>query len=152
MKQLSTIIDDALDQFERISSEEWVHKSSPDKWSRKEILGHLVDSARINLQRFNEIQYFDSPYQIAPYDQDRQVITNAYQKESIDLIKTLWQTLNHHISFVISIQPEVNLSRQVVLLDGSIKHMQWLFDDYVDHLQHHLNQILHNIPNANETQ
>ena len=44
-------------QFLKISAEEAMYKVSLDKWSKKEILGHLCDSALNNLQRFTEVQY-----------------------------------------------------------------------------------------------
>jgi len=54
-------------------------KHNPDKWSRKEILGHLIDSAINNLQRFTVIQYEIKPFQIHSYNQDELVRANLYQ-------------------------------------------------------------------------
>ena len=54
---LKTIIDTELKRFEIISEDEWAYKNSPEKWSRKEILGHLCDSAFTNIRRFVVTQY-----------------------------------------------------------------------------------------------
>ncbi|UCS94701.1 hypothetical protein KZP23_06735 [Echinicola marina] len=55
------------------------YKAFPHKWSKKEILGHLVDSAIHNLQRFVEIQFSPSVYSVHPYRQNEWVSVNDYQ-------------------------------------------------------------------------
>ena len=109
MKDLQQIINRAKDQFNEISIDQWAHKPAPDKWSKKEILGHLIDSARNNLQRFTEIVHGESPYQVAPYNQDQLVVANQYQTESMDIIINLWVATNHHISFLMGHQSPKNL-------------------------------------------
>ncbi len=142
MKNLSEIIDQSIGGFDQISTSEWDLKPSADKWSKKEILGHLVDSARNNLQRFTEIQYFASPYRVVPYHQDHLVVANSYQAEPLDLILGLWVSLNRHIDYIMKIQNQETLTRPVILVDNTEADLQFLMDDYVDHLQHHLRQIL----------
>ena len=67
------------------------------KWSKKEILGHLVDSAIHNLVRFTEINYLEKPYQHRPYNQNNLVNLNQYQTmNSNDLIQ-LWFSINKQI-------------------------------------------------------
>lgn len=124
-----------------ISAQDWALKPSPNKWSKKEILGHLVDSARNNLQRFTEIQYFEPPYKVTPYRQDDQVTANDYQEASLESIKEMWVSLNHHIAYLMQRQSPQRLELTVVLPDGTSTNLQWLMEDYIEHLQHHLDQI-----------
>ena len=142
MEDLDQVVNQALDAMQKISQNTWEHKPIPHKWSKKEILGHLVDSARNNLQRFVEIQYMSSPYRVIPYDQDQQVVANAYQQQSVDLISTMWESLNRHIGYLIRCQTRESLELAVELSDGTQTNMQWLMEDYIDHLKHHLRQIL----------
>ncbi len=58
------------------------NKIADMKWSKKEILGHLIDSGINNLQRFTEIQFLEKPYKIRPYNQDELVKANNYQNKN----------------------------------------------------------------------
>ena len=141
MKDLEHIINRAKDQFTDIPFDQWAIKPAPGKWSKKEILGHLVDSARNNLQRFTEIVHGESPYQVSPYNQDQLVVANHYQTEPIELIIDLWVATNLHISFIMGRQSPKHLALPLILPDGKPSDLKWLMDDYIDHLEHHLNQI-----------
>ena len=83
-KKLQQLMEIGLTYIDQSSEIEFSRKSSPEKWSKKEILGHLIDSAVNNLQRFTEIQFQDKPYPIQKYDQDQLVIANDYQNASIE--------------------------------------------------------------------
>ena len=116
-------------------------KSSDTSWSKKEILGHLVDSALNNLQRFTEIHYSATPYQLRPYNPDVLVATNQYQhKKRVELVQ-LWAQLNKQIALVIENLPESSLVFQIRLPNEEISDLEFLVRDYVEHLEHHLNQI-----------
>ena len=142
MKDLDQIINQALSQFDNIPTNEWELKRAPGKWSKKEILGHLIDSARNNLQRFTEIVHGASPYQVAPYHQDQLVDANHYQQESIEIITDLWVALNRHIWFLMGRQSPKDLTLPLRLPSGNSSDLKWLMEDYIDHLEHHLRQIL----------
>ena len=142
MKNLNQTLDQALLEINQITPEAWEYKPTPQKWSKKEILGHLVDSARNNLQRFTEIQYFTSPYRVVDYDQDQLVIANQYQSESLASIRALWESLNRHIAYLMENQDEASLALTVILSDGTETNLKWLMEDYIEHLLHHKAQIL----------
>lgn len=142
MEDLDQVVEQALKAMQKISPKAWEDKPFPHKWSKKEILGHLVDSARNNLQRFVEVQYMATPYQVIPYDQDQQVIANAYQQQSLDLIMSMWKSLNRHIGYVMRCQTRRSLELSVELPDNTKTNLQWLMEDYIEHLKHHLKQIL----------
>lgn len=116
-------------------------KSSEKKWSKKEILGHLIDSAIHNLQRFTEVQFRSQPYLIKSYNQDELVKVNKYQKKDINDMIDLWVGLNKQILFVI-IKLGYSLHEYSFLLDQNrVETLEWLFIDYVEHLGHHIEQI-----------
>ena len=117
------------------------HKSSEDKWSKKEILGHLIDSAINNIQRFTEIQYSEKPYKIRTYNQNELVKWNDYQNKNNQDLYNLWLQLNIHILHLVRNQTTETLQYQLVLLNGEISNLQFLIQDYFDHFYHHLNQI-----------
>ncbi|UXP32483.1 DinB family protein [Reichenbachiella agarivorans] len=121
---------------------ELAQKTNPSKWSKKEILGHLVDSGINNLQRFTEIQFEEKPFKIRKYNQEELVIANDYQHADIEVIANLWLSINHQIKNVISQQDETTLSYPIELGKNNICDLRFLMVDYVDHLEHHLNQIV----------
>jgi hypothetical protein len=129
-------------KIKAINSAEFNAKPNPDKWSKKEVLGHLIDSAHNNLRRFVVGQSEQEPNIV--YDQDFWVSANDYQhmKDS-DLIE-LWTLMNERIVAILKKMPAEKYDRtcNTGKLDPSIHTVQWLAADYVKHLKHHLNQII----------
>ena len=117
-------------------------KPSPRKWSKKEILGHLIDSGINNLQRFTEIQFERKPYKIYKYNQEGLVKANDYQNSDIDEIVEFWLSINKRIKVLINLQTEESLNFKIELSNGEISDLRFLMTDYVDHLEHHMNQIV----------
>ena len=117
---------------------------APGKWSRKEILGHLIDSAINNLKRFTDAQFADGPYQIQSYNQNQLVVVNHYQDLPLEHLVTLWQSLNTQIVYVAEAIPSETLARPLQLTtSNSTDHtLGWLIEDYVAHLEHHLKTLL----------
>ena len=113
----------------------------PEKWSKKEILGHLIDSAIHNLVRFTEINYLEKPYQHRSYSQMDLVSLNQYQTMDINELTTLWFSVNKQIVRIMKSADERALDYKIVLSDQSIIDLRFLMTDYVEHLEHHINQI-----------
>ncbi|MDQ8013291.1 MAG: DinB family protein [Flavobacterium nitrogenifigens] len=114
---------------------------NPGKWSKKEILGHLVDSAIHNLVRFTEINYAEKPYHHRPYNQTDLVNLNQYQKIDIQELTQLWYSINKQMVRLIKSVDEKALDYKIILADESVIDLRFLMTDYVDHLEHHINQI-----------
>lgn len=113
------------------------------KWSKKEIVGHLIDSAQNNLRRFIVGQYETTPPHIV-YDQDFWVKANDYQNmTSMDVI-VMWMLVNFRIAEVLENMPEGNYSKQCNTGKGTpqLYTLEWLAQDYVKHMKHHINQII----------
>ncbi|WP_430401702.1 DinB family protein [Fluviicola sp.] len=141
-KRLGQLIKSGLDYFSRSSESEMSTKHSPEKWSKKEILGHLIDSGINNLQRFTEIQTENKPYKIRKYKQDELVKSNNYQGAELDELTRLWAALNQRIVKVMESQTQQTLSYEIQLPDGASSDLRFLMVDYVDHLEYHLKQIM----------
>lgn len=140
-ERLEKLLTIGFDFISIASQEELIHKSNPEKWSKKEILGHLIDSGINNLQRFTEIQFEGKPYPIRKYNQDELVKANDYQKSNLDELIGFWVSINRRIISLMKIQTEMSLAFEVELEKGKISDLKFLMVDYVDHLEHHLNQI-----------
>jgi hypothetical protein len=116
-------------------------KIDTNKWSKKEILGHLIDSGINNLQRFTEIQYSEKPYKIRPYNQDTLVKYNDYQNKNSQNLFDLWLHLNRHILEIIKNQTDITLEYELTLPNGTLANLQFLIEDYIEHLFYHVSQI-----------
>ena len=140
--ELTDLVNKTAHEFTSLSDSYWSDKPLADKWSRKEILGHLIDSAVNNLRRFCESQYAEiEPYVIQKYEQEHLVKTNDYQNLPVEHLIRLWTNLNTHIAYVLRSMPPVKREVRVLTPEGNIETLGWLAEDYVIHMQHHLDQI-----------
>ena len=130
-----------LDNLTLQSITDFEVKTNVTKWSKKEILGHLIDSAINNLQRFTEIQYSEKPYKIRPYNQDSLVKYNDYQNKNNQDLFDLWLHLNRHILEIIKKLNDNTLEYQLILPNGKLTNLQFLIEDYIEHLFYHISQI-----------
>jgi DinB superfamily len=118
-----------------------LEERKPGKWSKKEILGHLTDSAIHNLVRFTEINYVEKPYRHRPYNQIDLVNLNQYQTMDIDELTQLWFSVNKQIIRIMKSIDNQALDYKIALSDESVIDLRFLMTDYIEHLEHHINQI-----------
>ncbi|MEO5647647.1 MAG: DinB family protein [Chitinophagaceae bacterium] len=136
--ELESFIDDCNPKLHLLQEEELVEKSIPGKWSKKELIGHLIDSAQNNIRRFIMAQYEENP--IIIYNQDKWVNINNYQKaDATDLIN-LWYLLNKQAANVLKITSD-EVSHATCQTEN-LHTIEWLAKDYIKHLRHHIHQVL----------
>jgi hypothetical protein len=126
-------------------------KSSNGEWSRREILGHLIDSAANNHQRFVRAQFKDDLV-FPGYEQEQWVSSQRYNDEPWPDLIELWRAYNLHLVHVVAHIPEDVLTRkrdkhsldQIAfnsVAQNAPATLEYLIRDYLDHLKHHLDQI-----------
>ncbi len=142
--EFEKIINLHLSNLKDITEEEYSFKPSPAKWSKKEILGHLIDSAQSNIRRFVVAQYEENPF--IKYNQDKWVSIANYQQWDTPDIINLWYLLNKQVCHILNNTPE-NMYNRTSQTDAS-HSIEWLAADYVKHLRHHLHVILNLEPVA----
>jgi hypothetical protein len=126
----------------RSKSDEHVRKPlGLGKWSRKQILGHLIDSAANNHQRFVRT-LIETPLAFPPYEQNSWVSLQAYQEHDWQVMVDLWSAYNRHLAHVIGRIPESQMIRECIIGNKPAVTLGWLIEDYIRHLKHHLRQIV----------
>lgn len=138
IRQLELILIDYTPQLQQRNAENFSFKPSPSKWSGREYLGHLIDSAQSNIRRFVIAQYEDKPHIV--YDQEKWVVAANYQDYPLEDLIDLWVLLNKHIVILLKNLPEGAVAREVHT--QALHSIEWLAADYNKHLLHHLHQIL----------
>ena len=146
-----TTLNLAGDPLLEILDEQASKKLSPDKWSKKEILGHLIDSASNNHKRFVLAQYKDNLI-FDGYEQEKWVEAQNYNEADWEFMINLWLALNGHIVHIMRSTPFEVLTRKhknhnlhqiawKTVPENEETTLEYFYQDYIGHLRHHLNQI-----------
>ena len=116
-------------------------KPAPNRWSKKEFLGHLIDSAANNHQRFVRAQ--GTPRLEFPgYEQEFWVATQAYASAPWPDLVNLWLLLNRHLLHVLKAMPAAVWSHECAIGGRPAVTLEALAADYLRHLNQHLTQLL----------
>jgi hypothetical protein len=145
-------LDEARSRLLARSDAEAGQPRSPGKWSPKEIVGHLIDSAANNHARFVRAQAQDDLV-FEGYDQDAWVRAQRYAERPWTDLVHLWHAYNHHLASVMAAADAaaINRPRQRHNLDvlawkpldrNAPATLDYFMRDYVGHMKHHLRQIL----------
>ena len=120
-------------------------KPSPDRWSISEVLGHLIDSACNNHQRFIRAQGVDELV-FPKYDQNAWATLADYRNASWSSLVELWYHYNRLIAIVIRNVPEDQLQTPCTITPYDTCTLGFLIDDYVVHLLHHFEKLSERLP------
>ena len=152
LQQFRNTVNLAAEQLLTVSDQDASRSPAPGKWSKKEIIGHLIDSAANNHSRFVRAQ-LQEDLVFPGYDQDGWVRLQRYRDCAwTDLVK-LWQAYNHHIAFVMASADDESLARPRArhnlhelawrpVPPTEAATLEYFMRDYVAHLEHHLRQAL----------
>ena len=141
IEEFKSVIDEALPVFCELTEAESAAKPAPDKWSKKEIIGHLIDSASNNHQRFVRAQ-LSAELKLPGYDQETWVKTQEYVTEPWQSLVQLWSAYNRHLIHLVSAIPEGVFQHYCFIGENEPVTLEFLVRDYVRHLKHHVDQIL----------
>jgi DinB superfamily len=143
-KILQQTLNKALPLLKSITKEMAAEKPLPHKWSKKEIIGHLIDSACNNHQKMVRTQ-FQKHLDFVGYQQDEWVAIQQYQQADWSKMLKIWLAYNLQIVHLLKTVSKKSL-KNTLSIDGKGHYtLAFIMQDYVVHLEHHLNVIL---PNA----
>jgi hypothetical protein len=149
--ELRRLVTDSAARLSTQSESAVRRRPAPDKWSIAEIIGHLVDSASNNHQRFVRARWQDDLV-FPGYAQDDWVAAQRYNDTDWATLLELWRSFNLHLAAVMEATPAAIRTRPHTrhnfdqigfrpVAAGSPATLDWFMEDYVEHLEHHLKQI-----------
>ena len=140
-EQMTGILERVPARLADISDADAGRRGQDGHWSKKEILGHLIDSASNNHQRF--VRALIAPrLEFPEYQQESWVAAQSYATESWPDLVNLWLLYNRHLVHIIKVIPPESLSCPCVIGANEPMPLSRLVDWYVEHLEHHLESIL----------
>jgi hypothetical protein len=138
--QLLAVIDVAEPKLRKVTESESRPPVLKGGWSRKQVIGHLIDSASNNHQRFVRAA-LQTSLEFPAYDQDGNVRVQAHQEADWFLLVALWAAYNRFLAHVIAHLPAAKLGTQCRIGSDEPVTLEFLATDYLAHLLHHLRQI-----------
>jgi Protein of unknown function (DUF664). len=151
-ERLRAAIATASPRLAAISDADAAKPPAPGKWSPKQVIGHLIDSASNNHQRFVRANFTDDL--IFPgYDQERWVSLGQYADAPWESLLSLWREFNLQIARVMEATssdvrdvPRARHNLQQLawrsIAEDQPATLEYFMSNYVDHLEHHLAQIV----------
>lgn len=152
-RKLLGAVDTALPRLRSIDEARSAQHGESGRWSPREELGHLIDSAannhrRVVLGRTTGMLHFDG------YDQNAWVDAHGYGDVPWSDLVELWVRLNRHMARAIARVPANTFTRPHAdhslgaigvrsYEPGTPATLADLVDDYIEHLEHHLEAITH---------
>ena len=144
MKELSekliSVIEAAEPRLRQISEPESEKPVLSGGWSRKQVIGHLIDSASNNHQRFVRAAQ-ESSLDFPGYDQEGNIRVQAPQEADWLLLVSLWAAYNRYLAHIIARLPASKLETPCRIGSRAPVTLRFIATDYLTHLVHHLSQI-----------
>src|SRR4051795_7438116 len=129
---LETTVDRAVEQLRKMEEPTVSQRPAPDRWTIKEVIGHLIDSAANNHQRFVRAQ-FVAELIFPKYEQNQWIQSQHYNDRDWQELIELWQCYNRHLAHVIrNVEPRA-LDVQCVIGNYEPVTLCFLMEDYVVH-------------------
>lgn len=139
--QIRELIVKAKPELLKISPAAAAQKITQESWSKQEILGHLIDSATNNHQRFVRGAY-NAAADFPPYQQTRWVEVQAYNTMNWVELVEFFAYYNFHLCRVINALPEDVLNNPCNIGQEKPVALGFVIEDYLRHLRQHLEEIL----------
>ena len=139
-EKLLLVIAQAEPRLRQIEAGESARPILPGGWSRRQVLGHLIDSASNNHQRFVRAA-LEPSLEFPRYDQEGCVRVQAPQQADWLLLISLWANYNRYLAHIIAQLPASKMETVCRIGDGKPVPLQFVISDYITHLVHHLGQI-----------
>lgn len=141
--ELERLVDAAEVALDRQPAELTAQRPRPESWSKREILGHLIDSAANNHQRFVRAQHVDELH-FPGYEQEAWVACQHYAERDWHQLIALWVAYNRHLVHVLRVMPHVALDTPC-RVDGQatprVIPLRTVVEEYLTHMRHHLDQL-----------
>jgi hypothetical protein len=137
---LVATVEAAAKEFRSLGATVVSHRPAPDRWTIKEVVGHLIDSAANNHQRFVRAQLVEALV-FPKYEQNEWVRCQAYDEIAWPDLVEFWRRYNQHLAHVIRRIPPSALPRSCTIGDYAPVTLGFLVEDYLVHLKHHLAKI-----------
>jgi hypothetical protein len=138
--ELLGIVEAAAESLRRMSDREASLRNAPGSWSKKEILGHLLDSAANNHHRFVRAQEIGQ-LTFPAYQQEHWVSSQGYAERPWPELIDLWRLYNRHLAHVIRRIPKERLALMCAIGPDKPVSLGYLVEDYLVHLRHHLQEL-----------
>jgi hypothetical protein len=149
--RLREAIDEGAALFDGVSEEKTARRTAPGRWSAREIIGHLIDSACNNQRRFIINQHADR-LSVDPYDQNQWVLLSHYAETPVSVLLPTWRAYNDQIARIIERMPDEVLAQpRGPIRDDMFGYLAYstaefatlrdLVEDYIGHIHHHFKQL-----------
>jgi hypothetical protein len=142
--QMTHLVADVSGVFREMGVSDWTRTRGASGWTRLEILGHLIDSAMNNHQRFVRAMA-EGDLTWPGYDQVAMVRVQQFGRATPPLLIGLWESLNLFLARLIALIPSDRLTAFCVIGGDAPVTLEFLVTDYVAHMQHHLRQIFEGV-------
>jgi hypothetical protein len=138
---LRTTVDAELPSLRALTDDRACQPRGPGKWCPKEELGHLIDSASNNHQRFVRAA-LGPEFRGPSYAQDDWVRIHGYRDMPWETLVSFWYQYNVLLAELLARVPENSLQNPCFIRDLPAMTLQFIAEDYVVHMRHHIDLLL----------